>query len=249
MLKEPTMDKLNELRLNAMGAAWEGQQRDADATSLSFDERFGLIVDAEWLDRKNKRLQRNLREAKLKLSQACIEGIEYDAKRGLDRSLVRQLATSKWVAEHMNVIITGKTGVGKTYLACALAHQACRHGYRALYRRASRLLDELTLARADGTYPRLLAKLARADVLVIDDWGLVRVREGERRDLAEIFEDRYGQKPTIISSQLPVQKWHDYLGDPTIADAICDRLVHNAHRLVLKGPTRRGTKTEATQNN
>ncbi len=180
-----------------------------------------------------------LHEAKLKLSQACVEAIDFPARRELDKALVRQLATCRWVAEHQNVIITGATGVGKSFLACALAQQACRQGYRAYYARASRLFHEFALARADGSYIRLLAKLARLDVLVLDDWGLTPVQDAERRDLLEILEDRYGTRSTIITSQLPPAQWHDYLGDPTLADAICDRLLHNAHRIVLKGPSRR----------
>lgn len=239
MLTAPTIEKLRALRLDAMAAAWAAQQQDATLSPLSFDERFGLLVEAEWLARENKRLTRALQEAKLKLSQACLEALEYPAARELDRALIRQLATGRWVAEHQNVLITGATGVGKSFLACALAHQACRQGYRALYRRASRLFHELALARADGSYVRLLAKFARVDVFVLDDWGLVPVQDPERRDLLELLEDRYGTRSTIVTSQLPPAHWHEHLGDPTLADAICDRLLHNAHRLVLKGPSRR----------
>jgi DNA replication protein DnaC len=232
MLTAPTMEHLQALKLDAMATAWTAQQHQADLTALAFDERFGLLVEAEWGARENKRLVRALQEAKLKLSQACIEAIDYPARRELDKAVVRQLATCRWVAEHHNVILVGATGVGKSFIACALAHQACRKGYRAGYRRASRLFHELTLARADGTYIRL-------DVLVIDDWGLAPVQDPERRDLLEILEDRYGTRSTIITSQLPPAQWHDYLADATLADAICDRLLHNAHRLVLKGPSRR----------
>jgi DNA replication protein DnaC len=239
MLREPTVEKLQALKLQAMAQAWTEQQQTAELTSLAFDERFGLLVDAEWLARENKRLGRALREAKLKLTQACVEAIDFPARRELDKALVRQLATCRWVHEHQNVLVVGATGVGKSFLACALAHQACRQGYRAFYRRASRLFHDLTLARADGTYIRLLAKLARLDVLVLDDWGLAPVQDQERRDLLEILEDRYGSRSTIITSQLPPAQWHDYLGEATLADAICDRLLHNAHRIVLKGPSRR----------
>ena len=239
MLNEPTMEKLMSLRLNALAAAWTEQQRSPDNSSLCFDERLALLVDAEWLDRQNKRLGRVLRDAKLRLPNACIEDLDYPARRQLDRTVVRQLATCTWVEQHHNVVITGPTGVGKTYLSCALAQQACRKGYRALYRRVPRLFDELTLARADGTYPRLLARLARIDVLVLDDWGIAPVGDLERRDLLEIIEDRHGNRSTLLTSQIPVAKWHDHLGDPTVADAICDRLLHNAHPLVLQGPSRR----------
>ena len=242
MLNEPTLEKLRDLRLNALAEAWGEQRKDPKTTGLDFDERFGLLVDAEWLDRQNKRLARNLREAKLRLSDACIEGIDYPARRKLDKAVIRSLASCAWIQEHHNVVITGPTGVGKTYIACALAQQACRKGYRALYRRVPRIFDEILLARADGTYPRWLAKVARFDVLVLDDWGLVPLAESERRDLLEIMEDRYGNRSTILTSQMPVAQWHDQVGDPTIADAFCDRLLHNAHRIELHGPSRRQEK-------
>jgi DNA replication protein DnaC len=244
MLNEPTREKLLELRLGALAEAWALQQQDPEIDRLGFDERLGLLVDAEWLDRQNKRLARNLREAKLRLGQACLEDLDYAPVRKLDKRRIRELATCRWIAEHHNVVLTGATGVGKTFVACALAQQACRKGYRAIYRRASRLFDELTLARADGTYPRLLAKLARVDLLVIDDWGLVQVGDTERRDLLEVMEDRDGNRSTIMTSQLPVEAWHDHLGDPTVADAICDRLLHRAHRIVLQGPSRRKEVTK-----
>lgn len=239
MLSPPTMEKLHALKLAAMAAAWTAQQQEASTSALSFDERFGLLVDAEWLARENARLAWALKAAKLKLSQACLEAIDYPARRELDKALVRQLATGRWIAEHHHLLITGATGTGKTFVACALAHQACRQGYRALYWRVSRLFHALALARADGTYTRLLAKLARVDVLLLDDFGLTPLQEAERRDLLEILEDRYGTRSTIITSQVPPAHWHEYLGEPTLADAICDRLLHNAHRLVLKGPSRR----------
>ena len=239
MLNSPTLEQLHALKLGAMAAAWTEQQQQADLTALAFDERFGLLVEAEWGACENKRLVRALQEAKLKLPHASIEAVDYPARRELDKAVVRQLATCRWVHEHHNVVLVGATGVGKSFLACALSHQACRKGYRAAYRRASRLFHELTLARADGSYVRLLTKLARLDVLVIDDWGLAPVQDPERRDLLEILEDRYGTRSTIITSQLPPAQWHDYLADATLADAICDRLLHNAHRIVLKGPSRR----------
>ena len=243
MLNASTLDQLHALKLAAMATAWTEQQHQADMTALAFDERFGLLVEAEWLARENKRLACGLQEAKLKLSQACIEAIDYPARRELDKAVIRQLASCRWIEEHHNVILVGATGTGKSFVACALAHQACRKGYRAGYRRASRLFHELALARADGTYVRLLAKLARLDVLLIDDWGLAPIQDAERRDLLEILEDRYGVRSTVITSQLPPAQWHDYLSDATLADAICDRLLHNAHRLVLKGPSRRKEAT------
>lgn len=243
MLTHPTLEQLSELRLHALARAWRGQQDDPSLGDLGFDERLALLVEAEWSDRQNKRLGRLLREAKLRISGACLEDLDYAKERQLDRSLVRQLATGRWIEAHLNVVISGSTGVGKTYLACALAQQACRLGYRALYRRAPRLFDELALARADGTYPRLLARFARTDVLVLDDWGLSPVADTDRRDLLEIMDDRHGLRSTIWTSQIPVAQWHDHVGDPTVADAICDRLLHNAHRIVLQGPSRRKQKT------
>lgn len=244
MLNDPTVQKLRGLSLTAMADAWLAQQQRADLASLSFDERFGLIVDAEFLARENRRLTRRLSEAKLRQSQACLEDFDEATKRGLDKTLLRQLATGHWIAEHLNIVITGATGVGKTYLACALGQQACRSGYRVIYRRTPRLIDELTLARADGTLARLLGRLARVDLLILDDWGLTPLRDHDRRDLLEVIEDRDGLRSTLLASQIPIANWHDYLGDPTIADAIADRLLHNAHRLVLKGPSRRKRRSE-----
>lgn len=243
MLNEPTMAKLRALRLDAFAAAWTEQSKSPETARLSFDERLGLLVDAECLFRENRRLGRLLKEAKLRLSQACLEDLDFAPRRELDKALVRQLATCRWVQEHQNVIVTGATGVGKTYLACALAQQACRKGFSATYRRASRLFDELALARADGSYARLLARLARVDVLVIDDWALSPARDQERTDFLEVLEDRYGQRSTIMTSQIPPKQWHEHLGDETVADAILDRVLHNAHRLVLKGPSKRKTDT------
>lgn len=242
MLNEPTMTKLNGMRLFTMASAWTEQQQATDLAKVSFDERFGLLVDAEFVARDNRRLERLLRAAKLRISNACIEDVNTPARRGLDKAVLRQLATCTWAAEHRNVIVTGATGVGKTYVACALAQQCCRRGLRTLYWRMSRLLDELGLARADGTYPKLLARLARFDVLVLDDWGLPKLTENGRHDMLEVLEDRYDLRSTIVTSQLPVKHWHEYIGDPSIADALLDRVVHNAYKLDLKGPSRRKEK-------
>lgn len=239
MLNEPTIDKLKALRLDGMCTAWLEQQNAAANAALGFDERFAMLVDAEWTHRDNKRMTRSLKEAKLRFNQACIESIDYPAKREIDKATIRQLASCRWVNEHQAILITGMTGTGKSFVACALAHQACRKGYRAFYRRAPRLFDELKLARADGTYQRVLGRIARVDVLVIDDFAIAPVTELERRDLLEVLEDRHENRSTIITSQLDPKHWHDYLSDPTLADAICDRILSRAHRLVLKGPSRR----------
>ena len=237
MLTAPTMEHLKpEARHHGRRLEPPTSSRRISPPS-PFDNRLASSVEAEWGHRENKRLA--VRSgAKLKLSQAASKP-RYPARRELDKAVIRQLATCRWIAEHHNVVLVGATGVGKSFIACALAHQACRKGYRAGYRRASRLFHELTLARADGTYLRLLGKLARLDVLLIDDWGLAPVQDQERRDLLEILEDRYATRSTIITSQLPPAQWHDYLADATLADSICDRLLHNAHRIVLQGPSRR----------
>ncbi|HXX36527.1 MAG TPA: IS21-like element helper ATPase IstB [bacterium] len=247
MLNSPTVEKLRAMKLHAMLATWEAQQQDPSCASLAFDERLALLIDAEWLARENRRLARALQEAKLRPSHACLEAVDYGPRRGLDKSQLRQLATCRWVAEHQAVLIYGACGTGKSFLACALAHQACRHGYRAMYWRTSRLFHELTLARAAGTYPRLLARLARMDVLVLDDWGLAAIQDQERQDLLEILEDRYGLRSTVITSQLAPTLWHDYVAHPTLADAICDRILHHAHRIELKGESMRKVHGKPTQ--
>lgn len=239
MMNQQTMDKLREMKLNGLAAAWLDQQARPDHAGLGFDERFGLLVDAEWMTRQNARLKRNLKEAHLKLGSACLEDLDYDERRELDKPLIRQLATCSWVAQHQNIVITGATGTGKSFLACAFAQHALRRRYRAIYRRTSRLFDELALARADGTYARLLAKLARVDVLILDDWAMTPLGLAERRDMSELMEDRYGERSTILTSQRPPELWHDQIGDPTTADAICDRMLSQCHRLMLKGPSRR----------
>lgn len=233
------MEKLREMKLHAMADTWLEHQRDLQIGSLDFDERLGLLVDAESLSRENRRLTRRLRDAKLRITSACVEDIEHRNGRGLTKSVARQLASCGWIDGHHNLTIVGATGTGKTYVACALAQQACRKGYRATYRRAPRLFQEMRLARADGSYERLLSKWMRMDLLVIDDFALIPIDGQERQDLLEILEDRYDMRSTIIASQLPTETWHEQLGDPTVADAILDRVLHNAHRIVLQGPSRR----------
>jgi DNA replication protein DnaC len=239
VLTEPTVTRMKSLKLDTMASTWQEQAGNARLQELSFDERLGLLVDAEWAARESRRLERGLREARLKLAAACLEDIDFPPRRELDRARVRELATCRWVDEHLNVLVTGATGVGKTYVACALGNQAVRRGFRVLYRRATRLFDELHLARADGSMARLLTRLARVDVLIVDDFALTPLKEADREHLLEVLEDRVGSRSTVLTSQLPPAQWHAYLGEPTLADAICDRLVHRSHRLVLKGPSRR----------
>ena len=253
MLVSPTVERLRALRLDAMADAYVAQQQDPALASLGFDERLAMLVDAEHLFRDNRALARRLKDAKLRISDASLEAIDYSGKRELDRATIRRLATSHWIAEHHHVLITGKTGVGKTFLACALGQQACRHGYRTIYRRIPRLFEDLALARADGSYTTLLARFARVDLLVLDDFAIGPLKDWQRQDLLEILEDRDGTRSTVIASQLPRDAWHAYLGDPTVADAILDRLVHRAYPIALGGPSRRGPKpatsggTEATK--
>lgn len=249
MLTEPTLVKLAELNLQGILEAFLEQEKDPDTNALDFHERFSLLVDAEWILRQNKRLARNLREAKLRYTNACIEDIEASTARGLDKALIKKLATCQLIIDKLNLIISGQTGTGKSYVGCAVAMQACRKGFRVVYRRASRLYDDLALARAEGSYQRLLARLARVDLLVIDDFGLTETKEADAEGLLEVLEDRYNNRSTIITSQLAIKDWHEYLPEPTIADAICDRVVHNAYRIDLKGPSRRKEKsTTKTQN-
>ena len=247
MLNEPTAEKLNEISMFGMARAWQEQRNDPSATGLSFDERFALLVDAEHLTRQNRRTATRLKEAKLRDTRACIEDIESSDRRGLDRTLIRQLGTCQWVNQKQVVIVTGATGTGKTYVSCALAQQVCRRGYKTLYRRVPRLLDEMALARADGSYGTLLARLARTDILVLDDWGIPTLNDPQRRDMLEVLEDRYAERATIISSQLPISSWYEFIGDPTMADAILDRVIHNAYKIELKGPSKRKNKQEQEQ--
>ena len=246
MLNQPTLDKLYAMRLGTMADAWNAQAKSPKFDDLTFNERFGLLVDAEHLSRDNRRLARLLRDAQLRISSACVEDIDATSARGMEKATVRQLATGTWISEHLNLLLTGATGVGKTFVACAFAHDACRKGHRVLYRRLPRLLDELALGRIDGSYARILARFAKSDVLVLDDWGIGTLKEPQRHDLLEVLEDRYGRLSTVVTSQLPIAKWHEWIGDPTVADAILDRLVNNAFKFDLKGHSRRREKTTAS---
>ena len=238
MLIQPTIDKLCSLRLSGMVKAVQQQINDPDISSLSFDDRLGLIVDTEMTERENRRLNTRLKAAKLK-EQACMENIDPRQARGLDKSTLKQLSLPQWIKDHRNVLIVGPTGVGKTYLTCSLINSACRNGFRALYSRTQRMLQNLAIARADGSYQKLLARLAKIELLVLDDFGLAALADDTSRDLLEIIDDRCKSASTVIASQLPIDHWHQTITNSTIADAILDRLVHNSYKLNLKGDSLR----------
>jgi len=243
MLMHPTLDKIEQLRLFGMAKALREQFQNQAAATLSFEERLGLLIDREMSERENKRLVTRLRTAKLRVS-AAIEDIDFRQPRGLDKSLILSLASNQWITEHHNLLIIGPTGVGKSYLACALSHKACRDGHVVLYQRLPRLLEELALSHHDGRYRKLMKSLLKADLLILDDFGLAPLTIEQQRDLLEIIDDRYDRRSTLVTSQLPVKHWHDILADPTLADAILDRLVHNAYKLELKGESMRKSKSK-----
>lgn len=245
MLTHPTLDKLEALRLNGMVKALKEQWQLSSSNELSFEERLGLLVDREADLRQTRQMQSRLRKAKLR-QNATLEDIDFRQPRGLDKSLVHKLADCQWIRRKQNLLLTGPTGVGKSYLACAFAHKACREGFNTLYIRIARLFADLVLARGDGRYIKILATLAKTDLLVLDDYGLAGLTKDQRHDLLEILEDRNGLRSTLVTSQLPVEHWHEQIGDPTLADAILDRLVHNAHTIQLKGGSMR-KKTTLTQ--
>lgn len=233
MLIHPTMEKLRELKLNGMMKALQQQQQIPDINTLSFEDRLGLLVDHQLTERDNKNFSGRLKAAKLK-HQACIENINYKQPRGIDKSTIVQLATCDWIVKHRNVFITGATGSGKTFIVTALAHKACQLGFRALYVRTPRLLDDLVLARADGSYNKLLLNLAKLDLLALDDFGLVPMTDEMARDFLEVIDDRAGTRSTIFASQLPHESWHQTIMNPTLGDAIIDRVVHNSYKIKLK---------------
>jgi len=234
MLNQPTIEKLQAMKLYGMADAFREQIDTADSSQLSFEERFGLLVDRQWTWKEGRALTRRLQLAKFK-ERGVVEDIDYQHPRGLDRKLMRTLATSEWVRVHHNILFTGPTGIGKTWLACALAHKACRDGFLALHKRIAELFRELAVARVDGSFGQFLTKLSRIDVLVLDDFAMAPLKEQERRDFLEICDDRYQRRSTILTSQVPVNHWHEQIGDPTLADSIMDRLVHNAYRIELDG--------------
>jgi len=246
MLTQPTIEKLNAMKLTAMARAFADQIQCPDITQLTFEERFGLIVDHQMTDLENRRMQNRLKKAKLRLP-ASIEDIDFKQGRGLDRSTVMSLALNQWVKSHHNILVTGPTGAGKSYLACALAQKACRDGYTTLYQRVPRLLQDIAVSRLDGRYAKLIAPIIKCEVLILDDLLISPLTREEQRELLEIVEERYDRKATIVTSQLPVKAWHDAMQDPTLADAILDRLVHNAYKLELKGESMRRKRSMLDQ--
>lgn len=246
MLNQPTLETLRSLKLTGMAEAYARQLEQPEVQRLAFDERLALLVDRERTYRESRRQRRLLQLARLRQS-ACVEDIEYQPQRGFDRSLVATLITCDWVRAHHNLHITGPTGTGKSWLACAFGHQACRQGLSVRYERTPRLLDGLRIARGDGSYSRKLALLARTDLLILDDFGLKPLPQQERHDLLELIEDRHGLRSTLITSQLPINAWHEYLNDPTVADALLDRLTSSAHRLELKGDSLRKRNASLTR--
>lgn len=246
MLTQQTFERLRSLRLTGMAEALARQLEQPASHELSFEERFGLLVDAETSWRETRRLQRLLRRAHLK-QPASLEDIDYSHRRGLERRLMASLSSCDWIRAGQNFCITGPTGCGKTWLACGFGQQACRQGLSVLYTRVPRLFDELQIARGDGSYRRRLAQLARLDLLILDDWGLRQMTRPQREDVLEILEDRHPQRSTLITSQLPVDHWHEAIGEPTLADAILDRILHNAHKLALKGESMRKVRSQLTE--
>lgn len=244
MLTHPTIEQLKALKLDGMADAFVELQAQDASDDLGHAEWLALLLDREASNRTTKRFKTRLRSAKLRHVGASIEDVDYRTSRKLDKALFQELATSRWITEHSNLLITGPCGIGKTWLGCALAQKACRDDYTVIYARVPRLFADLELAHGDGRYPRLFRALVKCDLLILDDWGPDRLSAGQRRDLMEIVEDRYGSGSTLITSQLPVDAWHDVIGEPTFADAILDRLVHNAYRLNLDGPSLRKTKAK-----
>jgi DNA replication protein DnaC len=245
MLVNQTLDQLRRMKLYGMAAAFTQQLQQPDTHDLAFEDRLSLLVARELTERENRRLTRLLQLARLR-QQACVEDIDYKHRRGLERPLMATLVTCDWIRAHHNLHLTGPTGSGKSWLACALGHQACRQGLSVRYERVPRLFDALRISRGDGTLAKRLAQLAKTELLILDDFGLKPLSQPERHDLLEIIEDRHAARSTLITSQLPIPNWHEYLGEPTVADALLDRLLHNAYKIDLKGESMRKTKSNLT---
>lgn len=244
MIIEETIQKMLELKMHGMAKATRELLQSAPTQQLPFEDKLGLIVDREWSERDNRRVSRRIKEARL-TTQASLDAVDCDSARGLEKTVIKQLMTCQWAKSKQNVLVTGATGTGKSFLGAALAESACRHGLRALFVRVPRLVEDLAVARASGSYSSALARLSRIDVLVLDDFLLAPMKDAERRDLLEVLEDRYERAATVITSQMSSKTWHAALGDPTIADAICDRLVHNAYEIALRGPSMRKKKASS----
>lgn len=243
MLNEETYKQLIDLKLYGIAASFKEYLEQMEKDELTFEERLGIMVDREWTERQERRLKYRLSRSKLR-EEACVEDINYRHSRGLDRSVMQRLTTCQWAKIHENIILTGKTGLGKTWLACALAHKACREGHTTLYVRVPRMLQELYVAHADGTYPKVMDRLAKPDVLIMDDFGLSVLNDLERRDLLEVIEERQNRRSTIMTSQMKIKHWHEVIGEPTIADAIMDRLISSSHRIEMNGKSMRSRKTK-----
>ena len=240
MLNEPTLEKLQTMKLYGMAEGFRAQLQTTESHQLSFEERFALLVDQQWLWKQNRAFARRLQLAKLK-QKAVIEDINYQHPRGLDRKLLRTLAHSEWVRQKLNIVFTGPTGVGKSWIGCALAQKACRDGFFVLHKKTSELFRDLAIANVDGSLGRLLVRLAQIDVLLLDDFAMAPLKDSERRDFLEVCDDRYQRRSLILTSQMPISHWHEQIGDPTLADSILDRILHNAYRIELKGESLRRT--------
>jgi len=245
MLNQQTTEQLRALKLTGMLEAWEQQREQPETHDLSFDQRLALLVEREVLHRQNRRLARLLKAARLRVN-ACVEDIDYRHPRGLEKARMAALASCDWIRQSLNLCLTGPTGCGKTWLACALGNQACRQGLSVRYLRLPTLFEQLRIAHGDGSYPRLMNQLLKMDLLILDDWGIQKITAAQRQDLMEVIEDRHGRRSTLIASQLPTEHWHDYIGEATLADAILDRLLHGAHRLNLRGESMRKLAAELT---
>ena len=239
MLMQPTIQKLKDLKLYGMAEAFKSLIETPESESISFNDRFSLVVDREYLHRENRKQTRLLKNAKLRTTQACVEDIDYEHSRGLDKGVMATLVLCDWIRRKHNLIFTRPTGVGKTFLACALGHQSCRQGLSVQYFRMSKLFELLKMHHANGKHLQLTSQIAKTDVIILDDWGLGQLNKNDRHELLEILEDRHALKSTVITSQLPISLWHEYIGDATIADAILDRLLSSAHKIDLKGDSLR----------